>query len=113
MFYFFHCHIGDDNDNSIGDVIVDAATLEEAFSILQRQIPENYDIVEGDGETLYTLYLEGTGEIDSFGDEYYIPWHFDFYFQSEHGTLDDALECMSIWHWNYNPLILEDDDNAA
>ena len=100
MFYRFECHSGDDNFQTIGDVVVDAASLEDALEVLLKEVQHLPDvIIDGDGERLYALWYE-----DEEGD---IPLHHDFYFQEVYDTYDAALRDFSIWHWNYDPVCLD------
>lgn len=86
-FYRFEHHTGDDNDNSINDVVVEAATKEEAQSIL-------IDLLTSEG------FKDDTGNEDIFGMKYVndIPYHEDFYFREEHETLGEAEKARARYH---------------
>ena len=92
-FYLFEHHTGDDNDNSISDVVVEATSKEEAQSILTTQNKtEGYDDDLGNEEVTGMKYEEDT------------PYHSDFYFQSEHETLQDAESARAQYHGYYEIL---------
>ena len=92
-FYLFEHHTGDDNDNSISDVVVEATSKEEAQSILTTQNEtEGYDDDLGNEEVTGTKYEEDT------------PYHSDFYFQSECESLEECEQKRCKFHGYYEIL---------
>lgn len=105
MFYLINVHQGDDNDNHISDLIVEADSREEALDICERLFKENFDgdlgdlIEDGDDSYAGFMWYEG-GNPDSEDDEerYGIPYHEDFHIDGEFNTLEEAESGCSCYH---------------
>jgi len=127
-FFRFERHMGDDNDNSIGEIIVEAIDKQSAFDRLPTlDKSQSKDVLEssgyeqdGDEDSLtqmWNSYTDGrTGDnIDlsdlpeDFDDDDIcsIPYHADFYFQAEYETADAAQKDRATHHTDIGILFLE------
>lgn len=96
-FYLFECNYGDDNDNYIADLIVEATTKDEAMDKLEAiNEKDGYESNGGDQD-----YIDGMKYDD---DD--IPLHQDFYYQNEYETEEDAenekQRCHASWGTIYD-----------
>lgn len=98
MFYRFECHEGDDNDNSISEVIVKASSLENAFDCLARhRMPMEADVTWNE-DSLYGLSWESTDD-EEYDDEHGgIPRHCDYYYQEVYDTREEANDGIAWYH---------------
>jgi hypothetical protein len=113
-YFLFQNHVGDDNDNHIGDIIIEARNKDEAFDFLPTLEKENPQselddvgyTVDGDDDCLLQFWVEYPESIDDtdaddeddFNDNYGTPYHNDFYLTGVFDTLDDADAAKASFH---------------
>lgn len=93
-YFLFECHYGDNNDNHIADIVVEAMTKDDAMDRLEAiNKKDGYESNGGDEN-----YIDGM-KYD--GDR---PLHQDFYFQSEHETEEEADNEKQRYHADWGTL---------
>lgn len=119
MFYRFELHQGDDDWNSISEVIVDAPTLETALDCLYEYCFALGDDVEVTQETdgeysrIYSFWSEPSDDAEYDAEYGGIPQHYDFYFQEVHDTFQEALDAIPYYHRFDFHLTYEENTDAA
>jgi|SRR3989304_7250914 len=96
MYYLVENHYGDDNDNSITDIIVEAKNNNEVFSKLKIDYIDDFwkDAEEdGDDEVMYLMKYE-----ESDDPENPIPLHNDYYITESFKKIEDAREARARYH---------------
>src|SRR5690606_941317 len=95
MFYRFECHSGDDNNNSISEIIREAPSEDEAWRMLptlptmhKAEVLEALGYATWKDDALYQTWEEVEG----------IPEHEDYYLVGKHETLDEAENAIARYH---------------
>lgn len=123
-FYRFEIHSGDDNDNSIGEIIIEAESEEDAFERLPTLDKKNpCDDLEhigyftdGDDKVLYQTWTEPCDNPElSESDDNYLPdeydgvyYHEDYYLRGEYETVEAAQKDRSTYHYDGGVVFLDD-----
>ena len=89
MFFLFENHTGDDNDNSIDDLVVEAPSAFAALDYLDRKLRSKHRTAQTDGDETHVTSLWYRGDR---------PFHDDFYLQSSHATQSGAEQARARYH---------------
>jgi len=126
-FFLFENHTGDDNDNGIGDIIIEAKDKDDAFDRLptldKNHSQEERDKVgysqDGDVDCLMQFWTEYPDNIeetdaeseDDFMENYGRFFHDDFYLVNEFETLEDAENEKQVFHSDMGIVFMEEKVN--
>lgn len=97
MFYLIEVAIGDDNDQSISDLVLYANTKERVIDAIDLHFKQeltvedfDHDSVERDGD--------GSSHVGHLWYEDDIPYHADYYIRDSFTSLDEAVAARSRYH---------------
>ncbi len=121
MFYLIEVCFGDDNDQSIGDFIVEADNKTECGKIIERCFWESFErdeedvTADGDEDHIYFMwdvfYDRNGNEInrddlpENFDDVPYTPFHEDYRITAEYQTFDEAEKNVANYHSRWTDVL--------